>query len=242
MLCVGCQKKHLEFDGAKESFNAIRISLTKASFTIRDRDFTQLGLAVKSEIDRTTAYLIQKMNERSEYLKTEVDHIMLNITHSHEAWDEQMKTAMAKAQSFLDTKTSLLGYVYGDHVTDEEISHITQQSKERVREIDLTIAKEPPLSKPFVMYTTLEVASAIKSFGSIDVHAPGTEDCPVAVDVCTAQPDKPNIISKPSVVEEEVPHSGKYFICAKYFSVAHREFIVSALFLAVFPETVSIIC
>jgi ABC-type transporter Mla subunit MlaD len=196
MLCVGCQKKHLEFEGAKESFKAIRVSLTKADDATKDTEIKQLGLAVKSEIDRITAYLIQKVNERSESLKAEVDQVMEQTVNSREAWEENMKEIMATAKSFLDTETSLLGDVYDDHVTDEEISHITQQNQENVREIEQTITKQPPLSKPFVRYNTLEAMAAISSFGFIDVHPPGTKDCPVAVDVCSTQPDRPRVVGK----------------------------------------------
>ena len=122
-------------------------------------------------------------------------------------WEDNVKKCMEETQSYLDTMTSEIGEVFGDHVTDKLISDIKTQSSDKIRKLELAISKAPSLSKPFMKYNSDEMVSAIMSFGSMDLHPPGTEDCPVAVDgTCTTQPDKPRVVGKYGLGSGEYMH------------------------------------
>ena len=196
-LCVDCQTSHLSFEGGRHSLQEISHTLQKGKVALNDKAFEHLSLVVEQEIKKVDELLVQKIHERTEMLIAKMKTLIKSNLESREPWKDNVKKCMEEAQSYLDTMTSAIGEVFGDHVTEKLISDIKTQSRDKIRKLELDISKAPPLSKPFIKYNSAEVISAIMSFGSIDLHPPGTEDCPVAVDgTCTTQPDKPRVVGK----------------------------------------------
>jgi hypothetical protein len=197
MLCLGCQRSHLGFEVAKQSVQKISDSLHNAVAAMQDTDIEHLGLLVEKEITKASAYLIQEVQERSKKLINEVKTVIETNLNARNTWKDDVEATMVTAQSFLDTKTCLLGDVYGNHITDEAMAEIRMQSQNTVSDIELVLSKVPSLSKPFLRYHSTEVVSVIRSFGAIELYPRGTDDCPVAVDgPCTKQANTPRVIGK----------------------------------------------
>ena len=196
-LCVDCQTNHLSFEGGRHSLQEVSSTLQKGKVAVGDTGYEHLSLVVVQEIKKVGELLVQKVHERTEMLITKMKMHIQSNRDSRKPWEDNVKKCMVETQSYLDAMTSEIGEVFGDHVTEKLISDIKTQSRDKIRKLELAISKAPPLSKPFITYNSAEVISAIMSFGSIDLHPPGTEDCPVAVDgSCTTQPDKPRVVGK----------------------------------------------
>ena len=193
-LCVDCQTSHLSFEGGRHSLQEVSSTLQKGKVALGDTGFEHLSLVVVQEIKKVGELLIQKVHERIEMLIVKMKtHIKSNF-NSRKPWEDNVKKCMEETQRYMDTMSSAIGDVFGDHVTKKLISDIKTQSRDKIRKLELAISKAPPLSKPFIKYNSAEVISAIMSFGSIDIHPPGTEDCPVAVD--DPQHTKPRVVGK----------------------------------------------
>ena len=206
-LCVDCQINHMTFEGGRHSLKEVGLTLHKGEVALNDTEDEQLGLVVK-EIKKVEELLVHKVHQRTEMLITAMKSVIKSNLDSRKPWKDNVKKCMEETQSYLDTMTSAIGEVFGDHVTEKLISDIKTQSRDKIRKLELAISKVPPLSKPFIKYNSAEVISSIMSFGSIDLHPPGTEDCPVAVDgTCTKQPDKPRVVGK------QGSGPGEYILC-----------------------------
>ena len=193
-LCVDCQTNHMIFEGGRHSLKEVGLTLQKGEVALNDTEDEQLGLVVEKEIKKVGELLVQKVHERTEMLIAKIKtHIKSNFI-SRNSWKDNVKKCMEETQSYLDTMTSAIGKVFGDHVTEKLTSDIKAQSRDKIRKLELAISKAPPLSKAFIKYNCAEVVSTIMSFGSIDLHPPGTEDCPVAVD--DPQQNKPRVVGK----------------------------------------------
>ena len=195
-LCLDCQTNHMSFEGGRHSLQEISLTLHKGKVALNDKAFEHLSLVVEQEIKKVDELLVQKVHKRTDMLIAKMKTLIKSNLESREPWKDNVKKCMEETQSYLDTMTSAIGEVFGDHVTEKLISDIKTQSCDKIRKLELAISKAPPLSKPFIKYHSAEVNSAIMSFGSMDLHPPGTEDCPVAVDTCIAQPDKPRVVGK----------------------------------------------
>ena len=199
-LCVDCQKNHLEFEGGRHSLQDVSATLQKGKVALNqlnDTEYENLSLVVEQEIKKVSEIIVQKVHERTEMLITKMRTLVKSNVESRKPWKDNAKKCMEETQSYLDTMTNAIGEVFGDHVTEKLISDIKTQSCDKIQKLELAISDAPPLSKPFIKYNRAEMVSAIMSFGSIGVHPPGTEDCPVAVDgTCTTQPDKPRVVGK----------------------------------------------
>ena len=196
-LCIECQTNHLEFEGGHHSLKAVGLTLQKGVVVLRDTEYENITLVVEQEIKKVGDLLIQKVHERTEMLIAKLKTLVKSNLDSRKPWKDDVEKCMEETQSYLDTMTSAIGEVFGDHVTEKLISDIKTQSSDKIRKLELAISKVSPLSKPFIIYNSAEMMSAIMSFGLIDLHPPGTEDCPVAVDgTCTTQPDKPIVVGK----------------------------------------------
>ena len=197
-LCVDCQTNHLQFEGGRHSLKEVGLALQKGEVALNDTAYEHLSLVVEKEIKKVEELIFQKVRERTEKLTVEMKTVVKSNLDSRKPWKDNVKKYMEETQSYLETMTSAIGEVFGDHVTEKLISDIKTQSSDKIRKLELAISKAPPLSKPFIKYNSAEVISAIVSFGSIDLHPPGTEDCPVAVDCTTTtftvQPDEPRVV------------------------------------------------
>ena len=199
-LCVDCQKNHLEFEDGRQSLQEVSATLQKGKVALNqlnDTEYEHLSLVVEQEIKKVAESIVQKVHERTEMLITKMKTLVQANLDSRKPWEDNVKKCMEETQSYLDTMTSEIGEVFGDHVTEKLISDIKAQSHNKIRKLELAISmisKTPPLSKPFIKYNSAEVISAIMSFGLIDLHPPGTEDCPVAVD--DRQHSKPRVVGK----------------------------------------------
>jgi hypothetical protein len=151
---------------------------------------------VLKEVDRAADLLVDEVNKRRATLKDDVRKEVDRNLDAREPWVTRMKDTMASAKGFLDSKSNLMGDFYGDHITDDKMTHIRIRCKEKIKDIKRALRKVPLLLKPFIWYNSVEIASAIRSFGSIDVHPPSSNECPVAVDMCSTHPDKPIVIGK----------------------------------------------
>ena len=195
-LCVDCQKNHLEFEGGRHSLQEVSATLQKGKVALNNTEYEHLILVVEQEIRKAAEIIVQKVHERTEMLIAKMKTHIKSTIDSQKLWKDNVKKCMDETQSYLDTMTSAIGEVFGDHVTEKLISDIKTQSRDKIRKLELAISKTPPLPKPFIKYNSAEVIAAIMSFGSIDLHPPGTEDCPVAADTCTTQPDNPRVLGK----------------------------------------------
>ena len=211
-LCVDCQKNHLEFEGGRHSLQEVSATLQKGKVALNNTEYEHLSLVVEQEIKKVGELLVQKVHERTEMLIAKMKTLVQSNLDSRKPWEDNVQKCMEETQSYLDTMTSAIGEVFGDHVTKKLVSDIKAQSRDKISKLELAISKAPPLSKPFIKYNSAEVISAIMSFGSIDLHPPGTEDCPVAVDTCTTQPDKPRVVGKQGSGPGECTHTNQKFL------------------------------
>ena len=203
-LCVDCQKNHLEFEGGRHSLQEVSATLQKGKVALNqlnNTEYEHLSLVLEQEIKKVGETLVKKVHESTEMLITKMKTLVQANLDSRKPWEDNVKKCMEETQSYLDDMTSAIGEVFGDHVTEKLIFDIKTQSRDKIRKLELAISNTPTLSKPFIKYNSAEVISAIMSFGSIDLHPPGTEDCHVAVDdrqhsTCTTQPDKPKVVGK----------------------------------------------
>ena len=206
-LCVGCQTNHLNFEGGIHSLKEVGLTLLKGEVALNDTvGYGHLSLVVEKEIKKVEELIVQKVRERAEKLTVKIKTVIKSNIDSRKPWKDNVNKYMEETQSYLDTMTSAIGEVFGDHVTEKLISDIKTQSRDKIRNLELAISKAPLLSRPFINYDSAEVISAIMSFWSIDLHPPGTEDCHVAVDTCTIQPDKPKVVGKEGSGPGEYTH------------------------------------
>ena len=131
------------FEGGRHSLNEVGLTLLKGKISLNNTEDEQLGLVVEKEIKKVEELLVQKVHERTEMLIAKMKTVIKFNRDSRKPWKDNIKKCMEETQSYLDTMTSAIGKVFGNHVTEKLISDIKTQNRDKIRQLELAISNAP---------------------------------------------------------------------------------------------------
>ena len=197
MLCRSCHVAHQAFDTVNQSVDKLQFVIQKGRKNVKEAEIKRFGAAIEHEIDQAMDQLADQLADRRKTLKSELRKMINEHMDGLKPWRKEVDTKTSEAQTYLDTANRELGDKYSDQITNQQLTDITSQSQNKIKEIESIISKAPSLPKPVLKYNSHQAVSAISSFGSIELLRVYTDDCPVAVD--TTGPltsDRPRVVGR----------------------------------------------
>ena len=210
MLCRSCHVGHQAFGAVKTSIDKLHAVIRKGGKDVNKNEIMKLGVAIELEIDDVMGKLFNQLRKRKKALKVDLRQMIKTYLRSLIPWRKDVCSKILAAWEYIDAANKELGDEYSDQITNQQMTNITTQSQHKINEIESIISKVPPIPHPVLKFNSHQAASAISSFGSIELLHTDTEDFPLAVDSGPLTP------SRPTVLGQQGSGPSKIFIDNKY--------------------------